>query len=156
MSRHHLIDQRAPHDAGDPATIAGDDHGLPPALHARVIALGPAHAPALRHLLITYPAHSPRILAAASPRMGLAAVQRAIGWANQSQAMPPMAQAPAAQPQTIDAPSGSPSTQPGTTAADGDSGAEHAPAADHGHAAEDDHAADLGPSAAPNHSPPCS
>src|SRR5579859_4833730 len=54
------------------------DHGLPPAIHARILQLGPADDTALSELLLHHRALSSKILADASRHMGLAAVQRAI------------------------------------------------------------------------------
>jgi hypothetical protein len=77
MSREHVVDRRDLHDAGA-SEAAEPHHGLPPEVHARVVVMGPHHAPALRALLVAHPGLSTRILAVASPRMGLSAVQTAI------------------------------------------------------------------------------
>jgi hypothetical protein len=83
VSREHVIGDRDQHEAGEPEA-AQEPHGLPPELHARLIMMGPRHASALRELLVAYPRMSTRILAVASPRMGLSAVQSAIAAARET------------------------------------------------------------------------
>lgn len=80
MSREHVIDHRDQHDAGD-SEAAHPHHGLPPEIHARVIRMGPGHAPALSEILIAHPGLSTRILAVAAPQMGVSAVKAAIATA---------------------------------------------------------------------------
>ena len=81
MKHEHLTDHRVHQDGGERAATS-EHHGLPPGLHARVIVLGPGHAPALSELLIAHPTYSAPILRVASSRMGLHAVQSAIATAN--------------------------------------------------------------------------
>lgn len=84
MSKEQLTDQQT--EVGVVAqntTAVAQTQGLPPHIYARVVALGPADSPALTDLLILYPGFTPRILAAAAPLVGNAAVQRAISMAQQ-------------------------------------------------------------------------
>ena len=57
---------------------AAQDHGLPPALHARVSMLGPADAEVLGGLVIEHPELANQILTAASWTVGLSGVRRAM------------------------------------------------------------------------------
>jgi hypothetical protein len=128
MKFEHLIDHRSHHDGGD-HDIAEEHHGLPPVLHAHVLALGPGHAPALSELLIAHPRFATPILQVASPRVGLNTVQRAIATANQNPgagAEAPLANAPpaataeavvASTPETSPAPSPVQAPDAGSTTA---------------------------------------
>jgi hypothetical protein len=81
MSRDSLTEHQTQHDTALRSSISGaiaDEQGLPGELRARVRMLGPGDAAALGDLLIAFPSLSSKILALASPQVGLAAVQRAI------------------------------------------------------------------------------
>src|SRR3954471_19989510 len=124
MTFEHLIDHRVQHDGGD-QDIAEEQHGLPPGLHARALALGPGHAPPLSELLIAHPRFTTPILQVASPRVGLNTVHRAIAMTNQKPgagAESPLASAPsAAMPEPVAASTSetgpAPSPETGSTSA---------------------------------------
>jgi peptidoglycan hydrolase-like protein with peptidoglycan-binding domain len=83
MSKDQLTDQQVEVGAeAQGAPAAEQSHGLPSHVFAQVTVLGPADAPALADLLTLYPGLSSRILAAAAPQVGNAAVQRAIAIAD--------------------------------------------------------------------------
>jgi len=91
MSREQLTDQQSQQDTAGPEAAPQNTHGLPPALHAQVMRLGPGDAQALRDLLTLYPVFSSGILAVAAPHMGNAAVQRAIAMVQQNAVGQPLA-----------------------------------------------------------------
>jgi len=79
MIRDSLIDPQSDTVTDRPGTQTDDaDHGLPPAIHAYILRLGPGDDAALSELLLGHRAMWSQILADASHHMGLAAVQRAI------------------------------------------------------------------------------
>ena len=84
MSREQLTEQQSQQDTAGPEAAPQNTHGLPPALHAQVMRLGPGDAQALRDLLTLYPVFSSGILAVAAPHVGNAAVQRAIAMVQQN------------------------------------------------------------------------
>src|SRR5262245_14366530 len=88
MSKEQL-DQQAQQGPTGQATAAQDDgfvEGLPPALHAQVLAIRPGDAKALADMIGMYrETFATQILAAAAraPQLGNAVVQRAIKLADQ-------------------------------------------------------------------------
>jgi hypothetical protein len=93
MSREQAIDQQAQQDTEVHAAPTETTYGLPPALHGKVLRLGPGDAQALRDLLTLYPVFSRGILAVAAPHVGNAAVQRALAMVEQNAKGQPMATA---------------------------------------------------------------
>lgn len=118
MSRDQLTEARADREPGESALAAAADHGLPPALHARVNALGPGDAQALSELVTSHSSAATRILAAASRTMGLAAVQRAIATVKLGAVGPPSA-GPALDAGAAPQPSAAPAPRPAHDASAG-------------------------------------
>ena len=79
MSKEQLTEQQAEVGGTErEAATPEQTHGLPPHVYAQVMGLGPGDAAALADMLTLYTDLSVRILTVASPRVGNAAVQRAI------------------------------------------------------------------------------
>ena len=77
MSKQQL-NQQVQHDAAAPDANAKDDiEGLPPYLFGQVMNLKPGDAEALTQLVKLYPPYAEKILATASPRVGLSTVKQA-------------------------------------------------------------------------------
>lgn len=77
MSREQLTEQTQGNAATDYAARDGDLEGLPPHLFSLVTNVRPGDAAALALLLKQYPPYTDRILAAASPRVGLSTIKQA-------------------------------------------------------------------------------
>ena len=77
MSKEQLSAQTQTEAAEGTPTRDGDIHGLPPHLFGQVMKLRPGDANALTSLLRLHPEYSEKILAAASPQVGLATVKQA-------------------------------------------------------------------------------
>jgi hypothetical protein len=77
MSREQLTEQTQGNATADYAAREGDVDGLPPHLYGLVMRLRPGDAPALVTLLRQNLPYSERILAAASPHVGLSTIKQA-------------------------------------------------------------------------------
>src|SRR6185503_6791829 len=77
MTREQLTEQTQSDAASDYAARDGDIQGLPPHLFGLVMKVKPGDAAALVTLLKQYPPYSERILAAASPQVGLSTIKQA-------------------------------------------------------------------------------
>ena len=77
MSKEQLSAQTQTEAAEESQTRDGDIHGLPPYLFGQVMKLRPGDADALTRLLRLHPEYTEKILAAASPQVGLSTVKQA-------------------------------------------------------------------------------
>ena len=77
MSREQLTEQTQSDAAASEVVRDGDIQGLPPYLFGQVMKVKPGDAAGLVALLRLYPPYSERILAAASPRVGLSTIKQA-------------------------------------------------------------------------------
>jgi hypothetical protein len=64
-------------ESAEESRTKDDLHGLPPYLFGQVMKLGPGDADALTKLLRLYPDYTDKILAAASPQVGLSTIKQA-------------------------------------------------------------------------------
>ena len=76
MSKEQLS-AHTPTEASEESRAKDDIHGLPPYLFGQVMKLGPGDADALTRLLRLYPDYTDKILAAASPQVGLSTIKQA-------------------------------------------------------------------------------
>lgn len=77
MSKEQLIEQTQSDVAAPGGVRDGDIEGLPPHLFGQVMKVKPGDAAGLVALLRLYPPYADRILAAASPRVGLSTIKQA-------------------------------------------------------------------------------